>query len=265
MSDEKITRVAVSGAAGRMGRRLCALAAQDPALNLVEAFERPGHEALGQPAAAGVEIPIGDAFAGRADVLIDFTSPTATRALLDACVDQNVAMVIGTTGLSAEDLAAIDQAARSIPIVQAANFSLVVNVLDLLAAKAAVLLGEDYDIEILEAHHRYKKDAPSGTALQLGRSICQATGRSFQRDVVCTRHGDDVVRQRGQITIQALRMGDVIGEHTVFLAAPGERMELRHVGSSRDSYVTGALRAAAWLHGRSAGRYGMADVLGLAG
>ncbi len=262
MNSQNIVNVAIAGAAGRMGRRLCALAGQTDGIALAEAFDAPGHPDIGQ-AVPESEVTIGDRFTGKADVLIDFTTPAVTAELIEQCAQHRNAMVIGTTGLGEVHQRAIGQAASTIPILQAPNFSLVVNVLTMLAAQAAERLGEAYDIEILEAHHRFKKDAPSGTALNLARHICRATGRSFDDDVIFTRHGDQVTRRKGEITMQALRLGDAAGEHTVYFAAPGERMELRHVATSRDSYATGALHAAKWLHGRSAGHYDMADVLGL--
>jgi 4-hydroxy-tetrahydrodipicolinate reductase len=265
MNTNNDVSVAIAGAAGRMGQRLCAMAVEMDGLTLGEAFDAPGHPALGQAATQGCAVRITDQFGGPVDVLIDFSIPAVTRQLIDQCVAKNTAMIIGTTGLSDDDQAAIDEAGQAIPVIHAPNFSLVVNVLTMLAAKAAQLLGEPYDIEILEAHHRFKKDAPSGTALSIARRICDATGRSYDDDVVFTRHGDEVVRRKGEITMQTLRLGDAVGEHTVYYATLGERLELRHVGTSRDSYVIGALRAAKWLGGKPAGRYTMADVLGLAG
>jgi len=265
MVEQNAVQVAIAGAAGRMGRRLCALAVEMDGVELAEAFEAPGHTAIGEPAAPGSAVAITDRYRGEGDgaVVIDFTTPISTRALLEACAERGAAIVIGTTGLTEADDAAIDRAGEQIAVLHATNFSLVVNVLNVLAARAAQLLGDAYDIEIVEAHHRFKKDAPSGTALTLAREICAATGRSFSDDVLTSRAGDDVVRRPREITVQALRLGDVVGEHTVMFGAPGERMELRHIGASRDSYAGGALRAARWLHGRAAGRYTMKDVLGL--
>jgi len=261
-------RVTIAGAAGRMGRRLVALAAEMNDVELVGAFDAAGHPDLGADAGqlAGIAangVPLADAPAAGADAVIDFSLPEATSAVIQSCVDQGTALVLGTTGLSAAHHNALDDAAGRIPIVQATNFSLVVNVLNVLAARAARLLGDDYDIELVEAHHKHKKDAPSGTALTLARTICEATGRDFDRDVIYGRHGDDAPRRPREIAVQALRLGDVVGEHTVMFAAPGERMELKHIGTSRDSYATGALRPAVWLRGRAPGRYTMNDVLGL--
>ena len=262
-----MTAIAINGAAGRMGRRLIALAGADSDLNVVAALERSGHELLGRDSGevAGVRpnaVPLSDTLAADPQVLIDFTTPAATRRTIEQCRQHGIALVIGTTGLTEEDRSAIDRSAGSIPILAAANFSLAVHVLNGLCTKAAAQLGDDYDIEILEAHHRFKTDAPSGTALTLARNICEATGRSFEADVVCTRHGNDVPRQPRQITVQALRLGDHTGEHTAYFAALGERIELRHVSTSRDSYARGALHAAGWVAGKPAGRYDMRDLLG---
>ena len=262
MSNSDTIQVAIAGADGRMGRRLCAMAIETEGTSLGEAFERPGHASIGSTRDG---VTITEQFAGTADVLIDFTTPQATRANLARCVELNKPIIIGTTGLSDEDEAAIDEAATKIPIVQAANFSLVVNVLTKLAAEAAQLLGPAYDIEIVEAHHKFKKDAPSGTALAIARSLCEATDRDPKKDIRLDRAGDDVPRQPNEITVQALRLGDVVGEHTVMFGAPGERMELRHIGTSRDSYAGGAVHAAKWIIGKPTGRYNMADVLGLGG
>ncbi|MEX0777034.1 MAG: 4-hydroxy-tetrahydrodipicolinate reductase [Phycisphaeraceae bacterium] len=265
-------RLAINGAAGRMGRRLIALACEDPQLTVTAAVEGPASSDLGKDAGAiaGVQtlgVPITDHLpAGTgAAVMIDFTVPAATRAAIAACIQANLPLVIGTTGLTADDQQRIDQAARSIPILQAPNMSLGVNLLFALAAQVAKRLGDDYDIEITEAHHRFKKDAPSGTALGIAKAICDATGKSLDKDLVHGRHGDDAPRQRGQIGMHALRMGDVVGEHTASFATLGERLELRHVATTRDVFARGALRAAQWLAapGRTPGRYTMAHVLGL--
>lgn len=271
MTTASAQRLAIAGAAGRMGRRLIALAAETPGLKLTSAFETPGNAARGTDSgvlagmpANGVAITTGPASdSGGADVMIDFTAPAALKPNLDHCVKHKIALVIGTTGLNAEHHAAIDAAARTIAIVQAPNMSLGINLLLNLAAQAARQLGDDYDIEILEAHHRHKKDAPSGTAMGLAESICKATGKSPDGDLIYTRHGHEDLRQGGKITMQTLRMGDVVGEHTVFFATTGERIELTHKASSRDTFAKGALRAAVWLAGKAPGRYTMQDVLGL--
>lgn len=264
-----MTRVVIYGAAGRMGRRLIALTVENPALTLAGAIEQAGHTLLGLDAGelAGVgpiKLPLTASLpSGGADVVVDFTVPAATRHAIDACGAARTALVIGTTGLGSDDHARIDEAARTIPVLQAPNMSLGVNLLFALAAQVARQLGDDYDIEIVEAHHRYKKDAPSGTALGIARAICEATGRDINTALVHGRHGDELERQPGQIGMHALRLGDVVGEHTASFATLGERLELTHVATNRDIFARGALRAAAWLHGKPPGRYGMRNVLGL--
>jgi 4-hydroxy-tetrahydrodipicolinate reductase len=260
--------LAINGAAGRMGRRLVALATEDPDLRVIDAADAPGSEFLGQDAGslAGVKalgVPVATSLSKKVDAVIDFTVPAATRAVLPVCVKNGWPLVIGTTGLTPDDHKLIDEAGKKIAVLQAPNMSLGVNLLFALAGQVAKRLGDDYDIEIVEAHHRFKKDAPSGTALGIAQAICDATGKDIKKDVVHGRHGDDVTRQRGQIGMHALRMGDVVGEHTASFAALGERLELTHVATTRDVFARGALRAAKWLAGKPAGRYRMADVLGM--
>ena len=259
--------IAITGAAGRMGSRLIALAKQDGSFQLVGAIERPEHPAqardAGEVAGIGpIGLPITFDLRPTPQVLIDFTSPPSTRHWLKTCRDRGIAMVIGTTGLQDPDHAAIDIAAQQIPILQAPNVSLGVNLLFKIAAEVARTLGDDYDIEIVEAHHRFKKDAPSGTALGLADAILKATNKT--RDaLVFDRHGDDAARQRGQIGMHALRVGDEVGRHTACFATLGERLELTHVATNRDTFAHGALKAAKWLATQSPGRYRMADMLGL--
>jgi 4-hydroxy-tetrahydrodipicolinate reductase len=195
-------------------------------------------------------------------VLIDFSSPGSMRHWLKVCRDRGMAMVIGTTGLHEADHAVIDQAAADIPILQAPNMSLGVNVLFKIAGLAAAMLGDDYDKEIVEGHHRFKKDAPSGTALGLADAILKAMNKT-RDSLVYDRHGDDCVRQRGEVGMHALRIGDEVGRHTAYFASLGERLELTHVATNRDTFVRGAQRAAASLAGTKAGRYGMGDMLGI--
>lgn len=247
-----MTTLAIHGSAGRMGQRLIALAEADPDLAVSLAID-----------AADADGPqLTDLAAGGGDVLIDFTLPVGFRAALARSLETQTPIVVGTTGLTDADQANLDQAAKTIPVLQATNFSQVVNVLNHLSAQAVKLLGDDYDLEILEAHHRYKQDAPSGTALTLAKVVADAAGRDFDTHVKLTRHGDDP-RKPQDITVQTLRIGDDPGQHTLFLAAPGERLELKHVSTSRDSYAAGALRAAKWLIGQKPGRYDMKDVMGL--
>lgn len=250
-----------------MGRRLVALAAADDTLTPVAAIDHAGHTELGTDAGTlagcdtlGFELSdsLGD---GDCDALIDFSLPEGFRKALAECVARKLPIVVGTTGLTAEDDAALNEAAQIIPVLQATNFSLVVNVLWKLAGEAAKLL-EGYDIEVLEAHHRFKADAPSGTALTLAHKLCEATGRDPKASLVFARQGD-APRKSEDITVQTLRIGDDPGQHTAYFAGIGERLEIKHVSTSRDSYALGALRAAQWLAGKEPGRYDMSDVLGL--
>jgi len=260
--------IAITGACGRMGQRLIALASQDPQLTVVAAIDRPDIPGISRDAGeiAGVgslSLPITYDLKPTPRVLIDFTSAAGTRHWLKTCRDRGIALVIGTTGLHEKDHAAIDVAAADIPILQAPNMSLGVNLLFKIAAEVAAKLGDDYDIEILEGHHRFKKDAPSGTAMGLADAILKAVSR--KRDsLVYDRHARDADRKPTDIGMHAMRMGDEVGRHTVFFAALGERLELGHVATNRDTFVHGALRAAKWLVDQKPGRYTVADVLGLA-
>src|SRR4051812_29167638 len=262
-----MTTIAITGAAGRMGKRLIALAREDRELDVVAAIARPEHAMQARDAGevAGIgklNVPITFDLKPTPQVLIDFTAPASMRHWLKTCRDRGIAMVIGTTGLQPSDHATIDQAAADIPILQAPNMSLGVNVLFKIAGEVAKLLGEDYDIEIIEAHHRFKKDAPSGTAMGLADAILKATGKGPDA-LHFDRHGEEAVRKRGEIGMHALRVGDEVGRHTAYFAALGERLELTHVATNRDTFVHGALRAAQWLAGQKPGRYSVASMLGL--
>lgn len=262
-----MTSIAITGAAGRMGCRLVALAKQDGGFQIVGAIERPDHPQqahdVGEVAGVGkIGTPITFELKPTPQVIIDFTAPASTRHWLKTCRDRGIAMVIGTTGLQEQDHAAIDRAAADIPILQAPNMSLGVNLLFKIAGEVAKALGDDYDIEIVEGHHRFKKDAPSGTAQGLAEAILKATSKS--RDaLIYDRHGDEALRKRGEIGMHALRIGDEVGRHTAYFAALGERLELTHVATSRDTFAHGALRAAKWLAAQKPGRYTMSDTLGL--
>jgi 4-hydroxy-tetrahydrodipicolinate reductase len=262
-----MTTIAITGAAGRMGQRLVALAKQAGDFDIVGAIERPDHDAqardAGEVAGIGkIGVPVTYDLKPTPEVLIDFTVPASMRHWLKTCRDRGIGIVIGTTGLQAIDQATIDQAAADIPVLQAPNMSLGVNLLFKVAAEVAKRLGDDYDIEIVEGHHRFKKDAPSGTAMGLADAILKSTGKS--RDALSyDRHGDEVTRKRGEVGMHSLRIGDEVGRHTAYFAALGERLELTHVATNRDTFVHGALRAAKWLAGRKPGRYSIADVLGL--
>jgi len=244
-----------------------ALCCRDSAFKLLAAIDRPDSAVLsrdaGEVAGIGaIGLPVTFDLRPKPDVLIDFTTPPAMRHWLKTCRDRKIAMVIGTTGLADCDHAAIDIAAEDIPIIQAPNMSLGMNMLFKIVGEVAKVLGDDYDIELVEGHHRFKKDAPSGTAMGLVDSILKATGKSADA-LIYDRHGTDAPRHRGQIGVHALRMGDEVGRHMVYFAALGERLELGHVATNRDTFVHGALKAAKWIANKPAGRYTLGDVLGL--
>jgi 4-hydroxy-tetrahydrodipicolinate reductase len=257
-------KVGVLGAGGRMGQAIIAAIADDPRLELAGAIERAGHAAVGTR--LGPVLTIGSnpgPLAHASAVMVDFTAPSALAATLDAACDAGTPLVIGTTGLDPSHHALIDAAARNIAVLQAANTSLGVTLLARLVADAARALGPDWDIEIAELHHRHKVDAPSGTALALGAAA--AKGRGVDLATVSERGRDGITGARapGAIGFASLRGGSAAGDHTVLFAGEGERLELRHLAENRDIFARGALRAAAWLAGKSIGRYAMDDVLGL--
>jgi 4-hydroxy-tetrahydrodipicolinate reductase len=248
-------KVAVAGAGGRMGRALADAVAADPELELAAAFDVPGSAAAGT-SIGKVRVGTEAAAAKSCDVLIDFTRPDGTLSHLAHAR----AMVIGTTGFSPQQKTSIEAAAKKIPIVMAANFAIGVNAVYKLAEAAAKILGADYDVEIIEAHHRHKVDAPSGTALKLGEVVSSVLKGTQS---VHGRHGDMGERPNKQIGFHAIRGGDIVGEHTVLFAGSGERVEITVRSQSRATYAAGALRAAKWLKGRPPGLYDMFDVLGL--
>ncbi|MBC7783446.1 MAG: 4-hydroxy-tetrahydrodipicolinate reductase [Burkholderiales bacterium] len=262
-----MTNIAITGCGGRMGLRLIALAKENPALRVVAAIEGADSPLIGSDAgeAAGVGkigVPVVSELSTSADVLIDFTVPVAMRGWIEICRRKKIAMVIGTTGLQPSDHALIDDAAKNIAILQAGNMSLGVTVMCKVVAEIARMLGDDYDVEVLEAHHRYKKDAPSGTAEMIAKSITDALGRSHD-DLVHGRHGPDCARQPKEVGMHSLRMGDEIGLHTAYFGGLGERIEVTHKASNRDTFAHGALKAAIWLAGQKPGRYTIGDMLGI--
>ena len=262
-------RVAIAGAAGRMGRALVQAVVADADLALGAALERPGMPLLGQDAGelAGVgslRVPVADSLAGalqQFDVLIDFTVPAATLEAVSVCRGAGKSLVIGTTGFDAEGLQRIRAAARDIPILMAPNMSLGVNLLFRLIEQAARALGDEFDAEIIEAHHRHKIDAPSGTALRMGQILAEALGRDLAETAVYARQGETGARRPDAIGFATLRAGDIVGEHTALFAGIGERLEITHRASSRANFAQGALRAAKFLQGRPAGLHDMQDVL----
>ena len=265
-------RVAVLGAAGRMGRAVLGCLVESDDLKLTGAVTEPKDRLLGHDAgeligAGTLGVPLSDdprqGLHG-AQVAVDFTLPTATEANLRASVESGSALVIGTTGLEERQLKAMERAAHEIPIVYARNMSVGVNVFMSLVARAAKALGDGYDVEILEAHHRHKVDAPSGTALALGEQIAAARGRPLADVAVYAREGRVGPRVPGTIGFSVIRGGSIVGEHTVRFIGAEEQVELAHVAQDRKTFARGALRAARWAAGRAPGLYSMADVLDLA-
>ena len=267
-----MAEVVVAGAAGRMGNRLVALLQEDKELRLVAALEAPGHPALGRDAgeAAGVgrlTVPItadAEAVLGKDRILIEFSVPEASLAHARLAARLGGRAVIGTTGFTAAQREELASIGRSIAILVAPNMSVGVNVAFRILADMARMLGDDYDVEVVETHHRFKKDAPSGTALRMAEVVAQALGRDLAQSAVYDRHDKLAERTRKEIGIAALRSGDVVGEHTVSFAALGERLELTHRAQSRDNFARGALRAARFIAAARPGLYSMQDVLGLA-
>ncbi|MFC0269155.1 4-hydroxy-tetrahydrodipicolinate reductase [Kushneria aurantia] len=267
-----MTRIAVSGAAGRMGKMLLEAVERDEQASLAGGVVRPDSSLVGADAGelAGLGrlgVPLVgklDEIIDDIDVLIDFTTPTLTLANLALCAERGKRMVIGTTGLDDDQQAALADYAGQVPLVFAANMSTGVNLsLNLLATAARALGDAGFDIEVIEAHHRHKVDAPSGTALMMGRAVAEALGRDLQKDGVFQRVGHTGARSAREIGFSTVRGGDIVGEHTVLFAAEGERLELSHKASSRLTFGRGAVRAAHWLMTRDAGQYDMQDVLGL--
>ena len=265
--------IVVTGASGRMGQMLVHHVTASDRARLVGVVERPGHPWIGQDigtamggAPLGIQVtdaPL-DAFA-KAQAVIDFTAPEATLEFAALAAQARAVHVIGTTGMTEAQIAALEPASRHAVIVRAGNMSLGVNLLVQLTRKVAAALDEDFDIEVIEAHHNQKVDAPSGTALMLGQAA--ADGRGVALNTVSDRGRDGITgaRKRGDIGFTAIRGGDIVGEHDVLFAAPGERIVLRHLASDRAVFARGALKAALWGQGKSPGQYDMSDVLGLRG
>lgn len=262
-------KVAIAGSGGRMGRALLEAVFGAADLRLAAALEASGHPALGKDAGelvgahCGVAVSAEPGAIAGSEVLIDFTRPEGTLAHLAACRAHGVKMVIGTTGFSSEQRAAIERAAGAIAIVMAPNMSVGTNLVFQLIAQAAQILREGYDIEIIEAHHRHKVDAPSGTALKMGEIVAAALGRDLGACAVHGRHGVTGERDPAAIGFSAIRGGDIVGDHTVLFAGSGERVEVSVKASSRATYAQGALRAARWLRAKQTGLFDMQDVLGL--
>jgi 4-hydroxy-tetrahydrodipicolinate reductase len=263
--------IAITGASGRMGQMLIQTVMASDRAHLVGAIERSGHDWVGRDvgeamggAAIGVTVT-DDALEAisKAQVVIDFTAPAATLSFAELCAQARAVHVIGTTGMSDDDIAQLDPAARHAVIVRAGNMSLGVNLLVQLTKKVAAALDEDFDIEVIEAHHHHKVDAPSGTALMLGEAAAEGRGKPLADLMDSGRHGITGARKPGDIGFSAIRGGDIVGEHDVLFAAAGERIVLRHMATDRGIFARGALKAALWGMEQKPGHYDMLDVLGL--
>ena len=271
-------KLAVAGAAGRTGLSVLKLAARDQRFEIVAALTKLGCNSTGTSVRAGDRrIVITETLDGQCDVLVDFAVAAGTMAWLGVCKERHIPMVIGATGHNDQQLATIGEAAKHIPVLKATNFSLGIQAVMKVVGSLARELGESYDVEIVEAHHRFKVDAPSGTALTLVEAIWAARGspqhpallvkpalpgQAECGDIVFGRHGQVGERPAGQIGVHAIRMGDAIGQHEIHFSGPGETVTIRHSVHSRDTFAAGALRAAAWIVGKPAGLYGMADAVG---
>ena len=264
-------KVIIAGAAGRMGCRLVALIKDSTLLTLSGAIEGKGHHALGDDAweTAGCGrsgVPITEDFEtllDRGEVLVDFSAPEATLQHLRAVAQHRRAMVIGTTGFSAAQLEELKSLASQVPCVLSPNMSVGINLIYKVISEMAKTLGDDYDIEVIEAHHRQKKDAPSGTALKIAEVLAKAVNRELDQVGIYARKGLIGERKKGEIGIQTIRAGDIVGDHTILFGGMGERIEVTHRASSRDTFARGALRAARWVVRQPPGLYDMMDVLGL--
>lgn len=264
-------RIAVLGAAGRMGQALTRALAETPGCTIAGGIETKGSPAIGQDigTVAGLD-PLGVTITddplplfAHIDGVLDFTSPASTVAFAGLAAQARIVHVIGTTGFSDDDLVKLNAAARHATIIKAGNMSMGVNLLAALTERVAATLGPEFDVEILEMHHRHKRDAPSGTSLMLGAAAAKGRDVSLAQKSVTTRDGDTGPRRDGDIGFAALRGGDVVGEHSVIFAGPGERIELAHIASDRGIFANGAVKAALWGRGKPPGLYSMADVLGL--
>jgi 4-hydroxy-tetrahydrodipicolinate reductase len=266
-----MTKIIVAGATGKMGARIATLAAEYDGLKLAGAFERPDHKDIGKDISGLINIrDAGILLSGSledivdaADAVIDFTAPEATLRNAAVAAAHKKALVVGTTGMSKDQVSALASFAKDIPIVFAPNMSVGINLLLKVLADISPVLAEDFDIEIIEAHHRLKKDAPSGTAMKLAQVIADSIDRNLDEVAVYTRKGITGERPNKVIGMQTIRGGDIVGDHTVMYCGLGERIEITHKASSRDTFARGALRAAMWLSDKQPGLYDMQDVLGL--
>lgn len=261
-------KLVIIGAAGRMGRRVISLSIDAGWFDIIAAVETKGHPDIGKDAglvasAGPINIKLDSAYPDSADVAVDFSLPAVANKTIDYCLKNSIALVLGTTGLTEKEREKITTASEKIPVIYGTNMSVGMNVLFSMAGKVASMLGDDYDTEIIEQHHRFKKDAPSGSALTLAENICKATGKKFPGCLTHGRSGKEALREKGTIGIHAVRAGDITGVHSVIFSTLGETVTLNHTAHSRDTFAMGALRAARWLVGKKPALYSMADVLGL--
>lgn len=263
--------IAVSGAAGRMGTRIISLAHDNDDITVIGALEHKDHKNIGADlgeltGSPQVNIPLSCSLAdcaAKIDVIIDFSTPAASLSLIREASSRKTPIVIGTTGFSPENISEIKSFSSTIPCVLAPNMSVGVNLLLKTLGDIARVLGDDYDVEVIEAHHRLKKDAPSGTALRMAQVLAEALNRDLEQTAVYSRKGLIGERAKKEIGIQTVRAGDIVGEHTVLFGGLGERIEVTHRASSRDTFARGALKAALWISQKQPGLYDMQDVLGL--
>lgn len=261
-------RLGIIGAAGRMGKEVAAAAIEDKDVEIVATLEDAKHNQIGTPynKITGLnlsdELILESSLTKKIDIAIDFSAPQATEKWLEICKDNNIPMVIGTTGLKEQQIKKLKSASDKIPILYAPNMSVGMNLLFILVGKIAKILGDDYDIEIVEHHHRFKKDAPSGSALKLAHSILEAKGLKESEDtVIFGRHATDSERKAGQIGIHAIRMGDIVGYHEVNYSTIGETITISHRATTRQTFARGAIRAAKWLVKKRPGLYSMNNLL----
>jgi 4-hydroxy-tetrahydrodipicolinate reductase len=262
-------RTTVVGAAGKVGSRIIHIIKETPSIELYRAIERPDHPSIGKDAGETVGlgrigVPLeGDLKKAGGDVIINFTTPQSSLESLQFARENGLAIVIGTTGFSPEQLGRMKELSKNAPCVFSPNMSVGMNVMFRIVQEIAQILGSEYDVEILEAHHRLKKDSPSGTAVRLGELMAKATGRDFNQVGVYGRKGMVGERTREEIGMQVIRAGDIVGDHTVLFGGMGERLEITHRAHSRDNFARGAVRAALWIVNQPNGLYDMQDVLGL--
>jgi 4-hydroxy-tetrahydrodipicolinate reductase len=255
-------KLIIVGAAGRVGRRITALALESKKFDIIGTIEDKNCPEIGKDLEhAGLKIS--SEFPAKADIVIDFSLPAAFDATLNYCLANNCSLVMGTTGLSPEQIKKIDDAAKKIPVIQATNMSVGMNLLFETVGQLAKKLGDEYDIEIVEAHHRFKKDSPSGSAMTLAEKIASATNKKIPDCLDIGRKGKEALRKKGTIGMQSIRLGDTVGEHSVMFGTLGETITISHSAHNRDTFAAGAIKAAQWLVGKKPARYSMADVLGL--